>query len=308
MRRLSDDQLQLVGNDVECFIDALTTYDPQRLPVEAFPPAERYIAALGYMLRTYLEPAAWVREAAFDLQVHAIHLQADPGVLEQILARMALARSDGGGPLHFRFADHDEADQPNYDPAELVTLGWDDLQRLFERDAAEEQIMEGRLSDIDASFATFVSDWIDLPLRITVQYNFEVHGLRYDRLLARTPEKRPNRETSSEEPGWNRGLRGLLRREERRSAAEGAVRLDRASLYDFLRAQMRQGALVIRDGEMRGRRYPVILFALDGASATGIIHDSGGWRLGAPQVVGPSELARFRAENSQIVLSEDDLP
>ena len=77
-RRLSAQTLELRGPALDTVMQiAASPYDlhhpHHQASSEVFAPAREYVKTLGHLARAYLDPEAWVRDAAFEMSKIILH-------------------------------------------------------------------------------------------------------------------------------------------------------------------------------------------------------------------------------------------
>lgn len=294
MRRMPEG-LRLVGPETISFLERITPYEPSRFPARSFRPAEEYVAALGHLLRTRRESDAWIREVAFELDLHELFLTGSPETLDAVEEILSEQRPGSPIPerLTFLYQDLDlESDFPIYDPHGLRHLNADELADMLASDAAGTRIMAHHTALIDTALSTFIVGWSGLPLRVVANYEFRPLGLSYDQGMVAEAARR-----SALEVG-DRG-RSRLRTDADKGAA-GTARLDDRELHNWLVAHLEHGAVAIREADFGGR-HPWVLVAHDWQSALPIDRDPAGWRLGVPRPIGVGDLERLMADEDNVV-------
>ena len=184
--RLAPDQLLVTqGADIERLLAVAThPLDPQamgRTQAHAFPPAKLYVAALGHLVRAYIDPNAWIRQAAFNLTLRKLELHASADDLDWVIEQMELQNPAGktrhGDPIEFRFSHIDEEGAPRFDPDHLQVLVGAQATALIERDADEEadgvRLLDLHLLTMEETFTDFLVDSLALAHGKVEHLDFE---------------------------------------------------------------------------------------------------------------------------------------
>lgn len=190
--RLAPDELLVTeGADIERLMAVAThPLDPQamgRTQAHAFPPAKLYVAALGHLVRAYIDPNAWIRQAAFNLTLRRLQLRASPDDLDWIVEQMQLQDPAGkvrrGEPIEFRFSHIDEEGAVRFDPERLQVLAGDNAVDLIERDADAERggvhLLGLHLQTMDELFTAFLIESLALEHGEVTHFDFEFRPWGY---------------------------------------------------------------------------------------------------------------------------------
>jgi len=205
MERLSPTKLRLDAADQAAFFEiAAYPYDARRLPVIAFDPAFRYVAAIGHVLRRYHDDDAWIREAAFRLDYGPITISGPTPAIDAVVRRITMAGTPAPVVLEFLYREADRISGVPFTTDDALTMVGDELEQLLAADAAGERLIEQHESVIAEALNIWVNRNLHPDLVTEAHVTATLRGLRYeDRAMA------PNAPTSP--PPIRRGLSPPIR-------------------------------------------------------------------------------------------------
>jgi hypothetical protein len=275
MRR-DQDTLILGTADIPALIRAATPLDPSRLQARAFPPAVRYIAAIGHVLRARRDPNAWIREMGFDFRVDELVIRGPQAELDELahLLERAVELSDG---------------ERHYTSSRLVTIVSGEAAALLdERDSRE--IMVGHDAAIVRGFAEFFDDWLaghHLTVA-TARYHGRVHGLRYEPVLRSERARRSNLEAPR--PVARQGLRAIFGR----ASAEfdpwrSASLIDATATRALFERERERGSAIRTEVSLRDEQWLYLLVAADGHRAVGVQPEGMSYRFTGSMLLDEAE-------------------
>ena len=291
MRR-DQDTLILGTADIPALIRAATPLDPSRLQARAFPPAVRYIAAIGHVLRARRDPNAWIREMGFDFRVDELVIRGPQAELDELahLLERAVEPSDLPLPLVFAYEDTGLSDgERHYASSRLVTIVSGEAAALLdERDSRE--IMAGHDAAIVRGFAEFFDDWLaghHLTVA-TARYHGRVHGVRYEPVLRSERARRSNLEAPR--PVARQGLRAIFGR----ASAEfdpwrSASLLDATATRALFDRERERGSAICTEVSLRGEQWLYLLVAADGHRAVGVQPEGMSYRFTGSMLLDEAE-------------------
>ena len=281
MRRETE-RLHLGPADLPALVRAASSLDPGRMTARAFPPAVRYIAAIGHVLRARRDPRAWIREMGFEIRIDELVIagpEAEIAELAHIIEQSVLP-SDLPLPLVFAYEDTGLDDnERHYSPTALVNLTSADATALLTEPEARE-LMKGHEAAVVRGFGEFLDDWLEGHHLVVESARFEgrVHGLRFEPVLKSERTRRSNLEAPR--PVARSGISAIFGR----SSAEfdpyrSASLLDAATLRTLFERERAHGAEVRADVPLRGETWRYLLVHPDGSRAVGINMEGLGYRL-----------------------------
>ena len=216
MRRIRGSEIILTSGDAKALLAlAHRPFDLDRAPVSVPGPAAMSIAALGHLVRAYLDPLARVREAALEIVVDELRVRGDEDVLDQ--TRMLLPEhrdTDDAGP--FRWAIHlaEPADNEQVEPV----VGWLDhllgpaLVELIARDSSSRGL--GLLAAHEVAIARSVANLVASVLPegaiVDARISLTIFGATFDRGLPGHEHLRSQIEAPAS-PSFLRRIRGSRR-------------------------------------------------------------------------------------------------
>lgn len=280
--------LYLGPADVPALIRAATPLDPSRMSARAFPPAVRYIAAVGHVLRARRDPRAWIREMGFDFRVDELVINGPQDELDELarLITTAAAPSDLPLPLVFAYEDTGfEDNERHYVPNSLVTIPSAEAVSLFDEPESR-TLFASHQAAMLRSFAEFFDDWLAGHHLVisAASWTGRIHGIRYELVLKNERARRSPLEAPR--PVARTGLRAIFGR----AVAEfdpyrSASLLDAPGLRALFAAQRAEGAQVRTEVELRGVAWMYVLLAADGQRAVGINPEGLMYRLTGSMVL-----------------------
>ena len=209
MERLSPTKLRLDAADQAAFFEiAAYPYDARRLPVIAFDPAFRYVAAIGHLVRRYHDDDAWIREAAFRLDYGPITVSGPAHAIDAVVRRIAMAGTPAPVVLEFLYREADRLSGVPFTTEASLTIVGEDLERLLATDAASERLIEQHKSVIAEALNIWVSRNLHPDLKADAEVTATLRGLRYeDKAMAPNAKRRsPIEAAKPAEPAWRRWL------------------------------------------------------------------------------------------------------
>jgi hypothetical protein len=280
--------LHLGPADVPALIRAATPLDPSRMSARAFPPAVRYIAAVGHVLRARRDPRAWIREMGFDFRVDELVIAGPQEELDELARLIGAAVQPSDLPLPLVFAYEDtglEDNERHYVPNSLVTIPSAEAAVLF-NEPESRTLFASHQAAMLRSFAEFFDDWLaGHHLVVTAAtWTGRIHGIRYELVLKNERARRSPLEAPR--PVARTGLRAIFGR----AVAEfdpyrSASLLDAPGLRALFEAQRAEGAQVRTEVALRGVQWMYLLLAADGQRAVGINPEGLMYRLTGSMVL-----------------------
>ena len=310
MQRPRSTQLVIGGPEIDALIAGATPYDPRRMPAHNFAPAQRHVAALGHLIRRYHDPSAWIREASFAFNWTQLRVNGPADELDALVSLIELHRSAAAEvptPIVFAYFELDAGNIPAYDSEKLRFLSGADLAVLAEADLTGDAIIAEHRELIRAGLPLFFGEHLSAHFFLDPVWSIETYGVRFDtepyRVGVPSPLERPTPNESSL-PVLGRlfsAVRGTPSRD-----PEAA--LDDEGLREWLTAQIRSGALALRDFGADGLIWPALVLSEDRTRATGVRRDEHGrWRLVGGIRVTPAS-RRFAERSPERALTEGELP
>lgn len=209
MERLSPTKLRIDAADQAAFFEiAAYPYDARRLPVIAFDPAFRYVAAIGHVVRRYHDDDAWIREAAFRLDYGPITVSGPAPAIDAVMRRIAAAGSPAPVVLEFLYREADRISGVPFSTEASLTIVGEDLARLLAADAAGDRLIEQHKSIMAEALNIWVSRNLHPDLRAEAEVDATLRGLRYeDQAMAPNAKRRsPIEAAKPAEPAWRRWI------------------------------------------------------------------------------------------------------
>jgi hypothetical protein len=280
--RLERGALHLGLVDVPALIRAATPLDPSRMNARAFPPAIRYIAAVGHVLRARRDPRAWIREMGFDFRIDALLVRGPQDELEELarLITQAVQPSDLPLPLIFAYEDTGLDDnERHYTSTTLVTISSAEAATLFD-EAESRELLASHQAAMLRSFAEFFDDWLSgHHLEIAdAAWSSRVHGIRYELVLKTEHARRSPLEAPR--PVAQTGIRAIFGRASTEfDPYRSASLLDAEALRALFTREREQGAQVRTNVQLRNESWRFVLLAADGRQAVGVNAEGLGYRL-----------------------------
>lgn len=280
--RIEKGALHLGPADVPALIRAATPLDPSRMNARAFPPAVRYIAAVGHVLRARRDPRAWIREMGFDFRVDELIIHGPQDELDE-LARLithAVEPSDLPLPLVFAYEDTGFDDnERHYASTTLVTIPSAEAATLLD-EVESRELLASHQAAMLRSFAEFFDDWLSgHHLEIAdAAWSARVHGIRYELVLKTERARRSPLEAPR--PVAQTGLRALFGRATTEfDPYRSASLLDADALRALFSRERDQGAQVRTGVQLRNEAWLYVLLGADGRQAVGVNPEGLGYRL-----------------------------
>lgn len=281
MRR-EQERLHLGPADIPALIRAATQLDPGRMSARAFPPAVRYIAAIGHVLRARRDPRAWIREMGFEIRIDELVIKGPEGEINELahLIETSVLPSDLPLPLVFAYEDTAFDDnERHYAPAALVNLNSTESATLLAEPEARE-LMATHAAAITRGFAEFFDDWLEGHHLVieSAQVEGRVHGLRFEPVMRNERARRSHLEAPR--PVARHGLSAIFSR----ASAEfdpykSASLVDASTLRGVFERERERGAEVRADVPLRGESWRYLLVHPDGIQAVGISMEGVGYRF-----------------------------
>jgi len=280
--------LHLGPGDIPALIRAATPLDPSRMNARAFPPAVRYIAAVGHVLRARRDPRAWIREMGFDFRVDELVIGGPQEELDELarIVTAAAAPSDLPLPLVFAYEDTGFDDnERHYATTGLVTIPSGEAAVLLDEPDSRE-LMASHDAAMRRSFAEFFDDWLaghHLEI-IAATWSGRVHGIRFEQNLKSERGRRSPLEAPR--PVARTGLRAIFGRAVTEfDPYRSASLLDADGLRALFASERDKGAQVRAEVALRGEQWMYLLLAADGRRAVGINPEGLAYRLTGSMVL-----------------------
>jgi len=294
MRRPIPTRLLLSSAELELLIAATTPYDPRRLSASDFGPAQRYMRALGHLLRTEVHPAAWIREAAFELEIFGLEIAGPADELDEITRLIGLAPEQpaSGRPILFQYVDLNLNGLPAYLADELSFIGGEQLRAMIEEDRAGLGVMDRHAGAIDGALHAFLAEHLDAHLFLAPRWEWRPLGVSYDLAKGDTGHKHPSPlEALPERTG--RFLTPVIEAPER--VAGSAEALDDSAVQALVAQLLDEGALGLRNFGIAGQIWPIVILPARGNEALALRRGEVGWRVAGKLEVGDAD-RRFAKE------------
>jgi hypothetical protein len=288
MRRPLPTRLLLSSAELEHLVSATTPYDPRRLSASDFGPAQRYMRALGHLLRTEVDPAAWIREAAFELEIFGLEVAGPADELDEIVRLIGLVpeRPEAGRPILFQYVDLNTNGLPAYRAEDLSFLDGGRLHALIEEDRAGLGVMDRHAGAIDASLHAFLAEHLDAHLFLAPRWEWRPLGVSYDRAKGDTGHKLPSPLEEPPSPPM-RFLAPVIEAPER--VAGSAEALDDAAAQALVAQLLSEGATGLRNFGVAGVIWPVVIIPARGDEALALRRGEAGWRVAGRLTIGDAD-------------------
>lgn len=294
MRRPLPTRLHLDAAEIERLISAATPYDPRRLSASDFGPAQRYMRALGHLLRTEIDRDAWIREAAFELALFGLEIAGPADELDEVARLIGLApeRPESGRPILFQYVDLNANGLPAYLSDELSFLDGARLGELIESDRLGLGVIDRHAGAIDGALHAFLAEHLDAHLFLAPRWEWRALGVGYDLAKGETGQKHPSPlEELPERP--LRFLAPVIEAPER--VAGSAEALDDAAAQALVAQLLDEGASGLRNFGVAGVIWPVVIIPRRGDEALALRRGEAGWRVAGRLTIGDAD-RRFAKE------------
>lgn len=209
MERLSPTKVRIDTTDQAAFFEiAAYPYDARRLPVIAFDPAFRYVAAVGHVLRRYHDDDAWIREAAFRLDYGPITISGPAPAIDAVMRRITMAGTPAPVVLEFLYREADRISGVPFSTEGSHTMVGDELAQLLATDAAGDRLIAQHQSVIGEALNIWVNRNLHPDLTAEAEVTATLRGLRYeDKAMAPNAKRRsPIEAAKPAEPAWRRWI------------------------------------------------------------------------------------------------------
>lgn len=275
MRRPIPTRMILSAPELEQLISATTPYDPRRLPASDFGPAQRYMRALGHLLRAEIDADAWIRELAFELEIFGVEIAGPSEELDEVARLIDLAPKApaSGRPILFQYVDLNLDGLPAYLVDDLRYLSGEELREMIERDRSGLGVIDRHRGAIDGALHDFLSKHLDAHLFLAPRWEWRPLGLRYDLANGDTGHKTP----SPLEAPPARFLTPLIEAPELVAGSSEAI--DDATVQTLVAQLLSEGAIGLRNFGIAGQIWPIVILPSRGGEALALRHGELGWRI-----------------------------
>lgn len=293
MRRPIPTRLHLDAAEFERLIAATTPYDPRRLSASDFVPAQRYMRALGHLLRTEIHPDAWIREASFELELFGLEIAGPADELDEVgrLIGLAPTRPEAGRAILFQYVDLNANGLPAYLTETLSFIDAARLNTMIEADRGGLGVIDRHAGAIDGALHAFLAEHLDAHLFLAPRWEWRPLGLRYDLAKGETGHKHPS--PLEEPPRSGRLLAPVIEAPEILAGSPEA--LDDAAAQALVAQLLAEGASGLRNFGVAGVIWPVVIIPARGDEALALRRAEGGWRLAGRLAIGEAD-RRFARE------------